>query len=502
MDYRFPKRVIRITDFPIRRHLNDDFIPITEKLAGSVRSHNISRDAVTSISPDYYYTPYWAVKSVNPGWGSGAMPTNPAPADAVAVRESMAWQPISDMTHNITTSLGFLWINMWCQYLWPNWTAIRPSLFGGWWGSQIQMAIRVDGRIIEGTIPGSRDVWGRPPIPMKVNGGSKRRTAEIEGMFRRNSNTMLGSGPNATPLRCSAVVPVGPGTHTIEMVVRRLPATIDRANPFGATAYIYSRTNLVLDCHQTPKDDSGPYAYASTTPYAAGDVLSASSLGAQRDIIKTAVNDLMPGNIARGALQNQHMGAGTGAAIDKAATEVIDGPVTYVKSYPGYVTGPISAAPAGAGVSWTWVQDIAAALLKTSSTHAAAWGATKKSLFLILANVRMHEVYPVGVGADDDSFNSIAAFALTSKQAGVDTVLTQSIGYVNGFGGTYSDGVGNRHIDEEWDVPLMALIEADAGLLNPYQDFGVVTASFGTVAGAREVVTGGAAIQVIQLRKE
>lgn len=507
MDYRHPKRAVRQIDYPDRRDINDDFTPAAEKLSGLLGSHNIARDAVTAVDPDYFYIPTWAAKSVNPGWGQGVLPTFPAPAAApdaaVPIYESTSWQAVPDMTFTINTSLGFLWINMWGQYLWPNWAATKPSaLIFGWLSSRVQMAIRVDGRIIDGTIPGVAEMWGRPVIPRKVTGGTKRKTADLEGMFRHNSDIALGSGPPATPMRCSAVVPVSPGTHLVEMVVRRGPSNDPPLAAFVDVPYLYSRAACILECPQSPRDGNTSPQSVDLAPFVPGDVMSQSAMEFRRDAIAGAINAVEPGHIRRGALQREHVTQKP--HLDKGAREIVDGPVTYDNNYPGYVATPFSAAPSGAGNSWVWVQDTGAGLLQTSVTHPLTWPNSDKSLFLILANVRMHEVYPTPVPAalsEDNSFNSVAAFALTKKQGGVHNVLTQSIAYVNGFGGVRNNGLGPVAIDEEWDVPLMALVEEASLPFVAHEDFGVVCSSFSPTGQAIEVVTGGAAIQVIQLRR-
>ena len=135
MDYRLPKRLVRTTDYPDRRDLDDDFVPAAEKLSGLIGSHNLARDAVTLVEPDYFYTPYYASKSVDPGWGPGVLPTFPAPAAApdaaVPIYKALSWQAVPDMSFTINTSLGFLWIVMWGQYLWPNWALTKPSALPG-----------------------------------------------------------------------------------------------------------------------------------------------------------------------------------------------------------------------------------------------------------------------------------------------------------------------------------------------------------------------------------
>lgn len=497
MDYRYSNRLLRSGEIADRRDFDKDFIPAGEKLSGLIGPHNVAEDAVTSVADDFFYTPYPIIREADPGWANGTLPTFPVTApNAFKVKRTMAWQTVTDMVSTIESSKGFVWVNAWCTYLWGDWDS---NVAGAFVPANIQMAIRIDGEVIPMTIPGVSSTWGRPPRPVRADGGTKKKAASVKGPIRMDSAPMLGIGPGAATIRCSCVVPVGPGSHTIEMVARVLPSPFP--NLFGTEdVYIFNRCMLTLDVHQAPREGSGAMQVLDIEPFEKGATITRVAMEARRDRIKNNINDLEPGHFRRGSIGNMHY---TPTAARDAEQKAVDanGQVTYQKVYPGFTSDTFSTTPAGVANAWTVLQDTGGtSFCRTNGPHPSNWP-TGKSIYLILANIRLHEKALNVAFSNGASYNAITAAAIFKRESGgSEEIIDSSIGFLNGFAGIGNDGTGNTKIAEEYDIPLMAIVEAPAGH-SPYDDFGAVVASFDpTGATAPYSICGHSSVQVIQLR--
>jgi len=367
MSYIFPKRLLREKDILDSDELNADFIPAAELYSGKLNAHNALWKQSTVSDPvtpaanalfEYVYERNVA----NPGMGSassGAVsfkePSHLNSTNEVAVPNTVTWDAMETVT--ITTGVSSLWITGFAQYFWTWWGSEATGVGGAldnnysshsfgmksglWSGSTtyaasgnscgVQFAIRVDGQVLEWTITGKHNPFETTVVPYRPkNAISALAAGTLKGATYVKRTTAC--GPEMYPVRLGSVFPVQAGTHTIEVVARRVPRTSEGFINARDHVYTFNRQLFVLDMPSFP----ATVASVSTVQpdaFETEDTVSTASLGTDAvDVVRDALNDVQPGAFARGAFMRDHFASPVGFADQNKITT---GKTAY-NLYPGF----------------------------------------------------------------------------------------------------------------------------------------------------------------------
>lgn len=487
MSYIFPKRALRAGDVLDPIELTLDFGPAAERLSGRLNAHNLNQTiaSTVAVTPSAYYTTTSTVLHVP--FGTTNVPADSPrvyadrpdatfPANAMKVPNTGEWTVVpcasgayTPMT--LTTGESVLWINAFVQYVWYGFTSLATPADPGFFQHlsamfgysespiaailndyrkmpiyhpcRLQFALRVNGNIIDYTVTGIDQPEYRASVPVKpVEQRDSATSPYLPGPRDYDGPQISALGPATYPVRVSAVVPVSPGTHTVELMVRRLAEyNDDREIQYGSTnlLYLYSRQLHCVEIKAFP--DSADSAVEVLVPAIdEEDTLDTADLYTNRYLrAQTASNAIVPGNLARGALMHYHLpGALNGAATYEAAyslgmlcNSVFPGSASNTVTTSRYVTPTPSFGWSLIGISTGFSPLVTVA------------GAGKT---LILANVMIRNVYnsgsPINTGALEPElpssvgkFSSFAALRLmwqpTTNPATTWTSVFESTALVN-----------------------------------------------------------------------
>ena len=517
MPYIFPKRVLRQEDVLDPVELNEDFVPAAEVGSGKLNAHNIEATTSLTLETDgtscpYYKKHYVKVENSASFGISGAHTLPRSSGNTHLVKNDMEWDLVESMTLSPTTGLSTLWITGRVQYLWLGWTTVSETSFpvsdaaygtanktlhGHRWSfaevpARVQFAIRVNGAVLPHTVTGKVDPFESPVLPAKPT--KQRETTGANPRFPGPAmvweDQPTACGPECLSIKIGAAVPVQPGTHTVEIVARRVPPlkqeiydgtglsdTTDWEENFVA---VFNRCLFALDIPTYPA--TGSEAFSIDVPaYEAEQVVSKESLGMKRiNFVRDSLNALEPGALARGALCNQQLPS---AVIDKdIATLTPSSNITVSSSYPGY--GITTEASSSSGTGWYVLRPSSTATpLKTST-----FSLSHQSIFVITGNVQVKNIRTDKLDSEVDRF---AAFTIGySDSSGNFFTIPVSEAYVNHYAAWHaSQGAPSAdewRFDEDIDVPIFAVITNTEVLLKT-NSFGAsfsgsVIAGFGIYA--------------------
>jgi len=515
MSYIFPKRRLRGRDILDPVELNQDVVPAAENYSGRLNPHNFDADGSYTRGTEAYIIPHYVEQEANPRFGtpdtSWIMP-NSADTRSFTLATDIEWQLVDSMTRTFTTNQSVLWITGWLTYIWLEYSYNSSTSVGTHVGyekgsARVQFAIRVDGRIIEHTITGKNDNFLQSYMPIQWD--DEKVTAAV---LEDGENALPGPstirvppaaalGPPAMPVRLGCAVPVQPGSHTVELVCRRLGSENYRAlnwpTSSGFTVLddyvtVFNRKLLVLDIPTNPAASSSGTAVDIRT-FDAEDAINATSLGTNCvDKLRDAHNAIDTDAMGRGVLNNNHLPS---AIYDYCQVEFAPGSIVSTNNqYPGFNEGTtIASATSGPDIGWTIVHDgvsmtAAANLLRSDATHAAAFDATtKKSFFVVQANVRFINLERTSSSPQHDDPSSFGTFALGYQLSGsaAPVIIESTICFVSHHQ-TLSGltNVAGGDIPENIDVPLFWCLDLTETLLSANIDyFGVYTAVAGHPSG-------------------
>lgn len=357
MSYIKPGFVIKDGEPCNPQQINEDVLPVTQELTGHVIDHNIVADTFpqSRVAAGAYYevahggTPYYMQAASDMRIQITPADAFPLTADANAWRvpDSAEWTTVglsgpagTAMTVSPVTGQSVLWIIAQVQYglaakpytIYP--VGFLPTADPYPWmieGSSfisahpsLQFAIRVDGIVDEASITGLEDTCRPAPIgylpgePTRKD-GLGARPFSIHTFSTSDTESLQ---VPVYPVRLQAHVPVDEGSHTVEVVVRRLPHVSGRDETFytfgvqkdiasgkvfiPAPVYVYNRKLLAVDMHvQAPS--TGAAVSISTAAVQEGDTVAAATVGTPLDALAASMNDLGDGAMGRNALRNQHL---------------------------------------------------------------------------------------------------------------------------------------------------------------------------------------------------
>jgi len=476
MSYIFPKRRLRDGDVLDPTELNEDVLPAAELYSGKLNEHNFeaglnpttaaggTTDHTDVLDPKIsgaYWNVYYAEQEATPAFGTPDNYNNPSRGTALnefVISNSRVWQPIDDATQTITTGSSTLWVIGHAQYVWLgfNKTGFHDYADGGIGGERsldadgwvltgstdspycpstqcllasvlpckLQFALRLDGQVLPWTITGfefenTKLIKAYQPDKTGQSGADLASGADIltvlGGPVFDGIPNGGGIAPEVFPVRLGTILPVTPGTHTVDIVVRRLD-TMQIPTEFTAQAdrldvaadkeimsnAVYSAKNRVCVFNrQLMVVDLPTNAQAATTfdsisvpAFGSEEVVSAQTLGQGRiDAVRAKFNSIESGALSRGALNHKQLASKVGhhemVTIEPGATKV------YHTYYPGFNTDTFTTSASGSG--WRVLRDDASPVQKLQVTNISL---DKKCVLIVIGNVEVVRLYGNGTDAN------------------------------------------------------------------------------------------------------
>lgn len=394
MSYLKPEIAIKAGETCDPSQVNANVLPIAQEISGRLVDHNIVPGTFpqSRVANNCYYqvanggTPYYVSKSADMHITDGGTgnPTSAA-GNAWFVPNTAEWSTVGDMTVSPVTGESALWIIAIVQYGLA--FASNASPGGALDHTHIQFAIRVNGIIADDTVTGLQDVDRPAPRTYLPQTPTKSAGAGPYSIHTFSTQTTEAMEILVCPVRMITLVPVSEGTHTVELVVRRLPFTEhNQVQGVPTPVYCYNRKLLAVDMHlQAPATGS---TFSSEPSVASeGDTVNAAAMHTNTvNAIKTSLNDLGDGAIARNGLRNQHLPS---RVLYPNQVGKTTGPAAVNTAYPGF--GAI-----GVAGGWTAITDGAAAPTQTDN---GSYDFTTNPAFVILlgnvhiSNIRVNNPY-------------------------------------------------------------------------------------------------------------
>lgn len=393
MPHIFPRKAYKAGEAADPVALNKDIQSIVEKAAAGLGEQDLASAVLTAanIGANAYVQAYETKQGVTLGLtaaGTGYAKQNPA--NAATVLYSAEWQVITDITSaaelakTLTTGEDKLWI-------------LAQTQMAGWLGTlgdalaalshsddpyRVQVALRVDEGVVEDTITGTRLFPDYPPRQLYT--GAQATSTSNDFDFRHVLWQKNGVGlPNhLQPCRVSKVVPVSEGSHTVSVVVRRLPKeNFDLDNDGdGSCMQVFNRRLFILQLKGSSKSTASSPTLTTPAFNEDGQVLSAASLLTDRlNVIRDGLNDVPEAAIQRGALMAPHLPSCVKyvdcEVLAPSGTVVIPAPSTYN----GY----------GTATGWQVVTDGAGTSLMVDNGGAGFTLTGNAGVIVVLANVQV-----------------------------------------------------------------------------------------------------------------
>lgn len=351
MPYDFPRRPLRDGQILDPEQINNDVDPVLRSV-GKLDRHNLSSDVDLAPRSDNanqangYYNHHHTAVSYDPGMGTPGAYSAPSPigiGSQYVVPNSQSWTAISSCTvENITCELSNFWIHAFVQYFWLGYqysggTQVEAQHY---WSFQlnratnIQFALRVDGVIVPGTLTGHSNPYDRVPQPWRwtaTRTSWNRGAADINafpGPLTAYDVGISGIGPQVYPVRLGAHVPVAPGTHNVDIVVRRVDYGNQRVSvniagsgftPTGAYGDVDERNVIIVGNRRlyVVEMPANPRGRASGVDFTVDRLETEETVNNDRlglDLFKNGaleyLNAVTPGHLQRGALAREHLKSG------------------------------------------------------------------------------------------------------------------------------------------------------------------------------------------------
>ena len=425
MPFIFQKRVLQNEDVLDPIELNEDLQTVKVVSGGNLDLENIEGigpqgfKSLAIPDKEAYYKYHTATnKTVEPsfdeerpltlndqGVNQPRFDVDSPPADLFLVPNTNSWTVVADTTITVTTGQANLWINGWLQYVRNGWsfnfnnfgadgdvatTVSNISQLGlhhlsnGFFGSRVHFAIRVDGRVIEWTITGKQDIFSRSSLGMKPVQSMKKDKGKLPGT-RVPDTRAVSPGPEVLPIRIGTIFPVEPGTHTIEIVARRVPrrkfVMQEKEDVIGVHSRELHVIEMPIHAIQTLSSDVSD---KQVFVFESEDPVDNSTLGSTVSNLADENNDLKAGNIRREALFNTQLPS----KVISCLQTTIDNDHTILKAaphWPGTVLDTVSSSSFG----WGWYQ------LRDSSTVLEVTTEERfldDDIIILMANISLREV--------------------------------------------------------------------------------------------------------------
>ena len=325
MPYTFPKSILK-DGRPLNQRELDTFLQgPANKVQGALNQHDIEQDAClgATVADGAYYEHHFIEHTVDPDFiGTGTpLPGGNGPDATVIVMNDSEWNVLDTFTSETTECM--LWLIASAQFTYHDWTKAATEK------TAIQFALRLDGQVLEQTITGLMETTRKAWAPFRVK--TPKNTIG-DRTYRYEEPHSIG-GHHAPP-RLSTAVPVSPGRHTIDLVVRRV-ATPDRFY-WEQPDYIevYNRRIYALEIPSIAQGSGAEPATVDCELLLEGEILSKASYETDRlDNVIGAYNSLTAGNLSNQSLNHHHLPS----AVFASEQVVLDGTTnTITNEYKGW----------------------------------------------------------------------------------------------------------------------------------------------------------------------
>ena len=525
MPYIFPRRELADGDILDPIDMNEDFVPVVELYSGKLNEHNFRRAGGIStlgdanIESNAYYTFIDEKKVVDPDFGTPPGPfsmaqlTNINAADKVT--NDVGWSAIplnssGDTSVTTTSNNASVWVEALIQY------AISPDVFpratyvglirtGGTYregvgdaaGARVQFALRLDGAILPWTITGHEDPFfssprgEKPSVAYQISSAGQL-IANAPGPKIEQDSDLGMLGNFYYPVRLGTVVTLTAGSHTLELVARRLPR-IDQTLAFDPddTISIYTRRLFAIQIPQVPRASS-TFDSVEVTPFDSESLLSQTALEDSIDATRDKLNAVNDGALSRAALRSDLLPP---AALAAATTDYDNAALSPANTvFPGW------GASTSIGISPGWT-----ALPISGNILAALPTAGQTAKLLLMADTHVADlVRQKSDGSDRDILGAIA-IAVSTNGGTTYTVQEDSIVWFNNTKGmTYLTSVYqyNNVARANMNIATMTVVNVSSTTTYHYQVVGCVipTGSEGGVLIDNQMRTQRGTISAIVLR--
>lgn len=394
MPHIFPRKAYKAGEVADPDALNKDIQQIAEKAAAGLGEQDLVAGVLTAarIGANAYVQAYETKQGVTLGLTDGATGyAKQSPANSATVLYSAEWQVVGNITtaaelsKTIATGEDKLWILAQTQM--AGWSAALGDPVGSLLHSddpyRVQVALRVDEGVVEDTITGTVPFPDYPPRQLYAGAEAVSTSNDFDFRHMMWQKNGVGLPNHLQPCRVSRVVPVSEGSHTVSVVVRRLPKEnfdLDN-NGLGSCMQVFNRRLFVLRLKGSSKSSAS--SPTLTTPaFEDGDVLSVASLLTNRlNVVRDGLNDVPEAAIQRGALFAPHLPSCVKyvdcEVLVPAAAQVI----SATSGYLGYGSQNVP--------SWREINDGAGTALMVDNGGAGFTLTGNAGVIVVLANVQV-----------------------------------------------------------------------------------------------------------------
>lgn len=519
MSYEFPPERLQNSEAPDPGKLTKAIQPAARRLS-ELREHNADASdfkANASVDRSAYWKHYAGVETVGPGLNTNLIPTrggSSSPDSYVDIPHDHAWHRVVKTDSDVVCVAGDkLWINAWAVFSCEGntgGTTLNPSPPAFFYKGLLQFALRINGVVIEGSVVGKSNLAERPMQPwkhpdpelnkqtgsfFKQDVGLPEETIRVDHIF----NTIGLQRPG--PVRLGWIIEVPDGTHTVDLVARRVQNQMNgmfEAQSTTGWVSVYNRQISVLRLNQGGAALSPDNV--SVDPFEDGDTLTAAELHTQRlEVLRTQINDLGEGALAGPSLLRPHLPTGIIETEQELATSFSTS--TYTNTWPGYDTDDFDTSGPSAG--WVVLNEL------ICNGNGNGFNGNLESTIHIMANVEVSIIQDI-LGPVTPEGRLWALFCLYEKQGSTYTVIKQSECFIPSFMANYTgvapvtgSATNALEIPElRRDVPLMAVLEHPTGGGPTYDEIGVAIAAYhdSSLPVNVQVTVARGSIQVFQLK--
>lgn len=333
--------------------------------------------------------------------------------------------------------------------------------------ANVQFAIRVDGRVIEESITGKHGTYDHEPKGFRAGESSERKAGQRSFQYKVTYDNALprpgqripteravGLGPEVLPVRLGCVVPVAPGSHTVEIIARRLRPLQDQDLKVGDYVGVFSRRLLAMELPSYSSRATAKIPPPTIPSFESETGITETRLGTNMSQkLQNRLNDIRVSDVARNSLPNTHLPSkvkySNRAVITPGMTTTRAGNV-YSTGYsrarwPGWgarknqvVTGRLDGwgetFEDDVGAGWLMLQDGASDYLSIESSELSV---ADNEFLITMADVNLRRMAPIMSdfvmdrdAADTGEWRDYLGFYMPHKY--LDLYAAFAIGYYDG----------------------------------------------------------------------
>ena len=487
MPYLKPKTQLRALRPLLEEDFNDFIQPPANKVQGALNEHDFVSAAASgeTVAEGAFYRHHLVAQNVDRDFIGSNTPKvgGNGPDSTFVLVNDKQWHTVTGATISASVEDSILWLAGFLQYTYQDWTKSAVDEM-----ASVQFDLRVDGEILEEAITGKWEQTRKAWNPMRVS-NPKSDTSFI-GARTPYEKTPHSLGAQHRPVRLGYLARMSPGTHTLEIVAKRVSHP-DRLAFKASDDYIEVFTRRLYGMEIPAMAQGGATgADAVNANYLDdGTPLSKAAYETNRlDRVISAYNSIKAGNLAKGSLNHNHLPS----SIFQAEEEHLAGTLHSLDSeYPGYASATIG------DPGWTQIFD-GAGNLELAPGGGFPFTTYGTCYLVVMADIEISKVYTTEVPIDP-RFNNFGMLCLMARYGGAWNVLDS--------GATECDF--NAHYTfntvEEADMNLCVSLLWVIKLTNPAQNYdkiGLFGATWDGAGGNKDVTFGwrNASLKALVLR--